>query len=423
MPALDWQGVLTGQPLQWIVSGFLTTLWVTLAGAILASLLALLFLLLRLSGGRFGNGVVSCWVSLFRNTPLLVQLLFWYFAAWNGLPLAFRDLVNADHSWSILPGGVWWFTPEFLCSAWGLGVFTSAFLIEEVESGLRSVPDGQREAALSQGVYNTYISDNLRYSQNAPLNMYDEVNTKCNLPAQIDIEATEGMEYKFLCVTKGGGSANKTYLYQETKAILNPGTLVPFIIEKIKTLGTAACPPYHIAFVIGGTSAEKNLLTVKLASTHYYDELPTTGNEYGRAFRDVELEKQVLEEAYKIGLGAQFGGKYMAHDVRIIRLPRHGASCPIGLGVSCSADRNIKCKINKDGIWIEKMDDKPGELIPEALREAGEGDAVKIDLNQPMADILKELTKYPVATRLSLNGTIIVGRDIAHAKLKERFKK
>ena len=277
------------------------------------------------------------------------------------------------------------------------------------------------EEALSLGVYKTYTEENLRYSQNAPLTMYDEVNTKCNLPAQIDLEATEGMEYKFLCVTKGGGSANKTYLYQETKAVLNPATLVPFLVEKMKTLGTAACPPYHIAFVIGGTSAEKNLLTVKLASTHYYDELPTTGNEYGRAFRDVELEKQVLEEAYKIGLGAQFGGKYMAHDVRIIRLPRHGASCPIGLGVSCSADRNIKCKINRDGIWIEKMDDKPGELIPAELREAGEGDVVKIDLNQPMADILKELTKYPVATRLSLNGTIIVGRDIAHAKLKERL--
>ena len=277
------------------------------------------------------------------------------------------------------------------------------------------------EEALSLGVYKTYTEENLRYSQNAPLTMYDEVNTKCNLPAQIDIEATEGMEYHFLCVTKGGGSANKTYLYQETKAVLNPGTLVPFMIEKMKSLGTAACPPYHIAFVIGGTSAEKNLLTVKLASTHYYDELPTTGNEYGRAFRDIELEKQVLEEAHKIGLGAQFGGKYMAHDIRIIRLPRHGASCPIGLGVSCSADRNIKCKINKDGIWIEKMDDKPGELIPAELREAGEGDAVKINLNQPMADILKELTKYPVATRLSLNGTIIVGRDIAHAKLKERI--
>lgn len=277
------------------------------------------------------------------------------------------------------------------------------------------------EEALSLGVFKTYTEENLRYSQNAPLNMYDEVNTKCNLPAQIDLEATEGMEYKFLCVTKGGGSANKTYLYQETKALLNPATLVPFLVEKMKSLGTAACPPYHIAFVIGGTSAEKNLLTVKLASTHYYDELPTTGNEYGRAFRDVELEKQVLAEAHKIGLGAQFGGKYLAHDIRIVRLPRHGASCPVGMGVSCSADRNIKCKINKDGIWIEKLDDKPYELIPEELRNAGEGDAVKIDLNRPMNEVLAELSKYPVSTRLSLNGTIIVGRDIAHAKLKERI--
>ena len=277
------------------------------------------------------------------------------------------------------------------------------------------------EEALSLGVYKTYTEENLRYSQNAPLSMYEEVNTKCNLPAQIDIESTEGMEYRFLCVTKGGGSANKTYLYQETKAILNPATLVPFIIEKIKTLGTAACPPYHIAVVIGGTSAEKNLLTVKLASTHYYDNLPTTGNEYGRAFRDIELEKEVLKEVHNIGLGAQFGGKYLAHDIRIIRLPRHGASCPVGLGVSCSADRNIKCKINKEGIWIEKLDSHPGELIPAELREAGEGDAVRINLNQPMPDILKELDKYPVATRLSLNGTIIVGRDIAHAKLKERL--
>ena len=277
------------------------------------------------------------------------------------------------------------------------------------------------EEALSLGVYNTYTQENLRYSQNAPLNMYDEVNTKCNLPAQIDIHAHEGMEYHFLCVTKGGGSANKTYLYQETKALLNPSTLVPFLIEKIKTLGTAACPPYHIAFCIGGTSAEKNLLTVKLASTHYYDELPTTGNEFGRAFRDVELEKQVLEEANRIGLGAQFGGKYLAHDIRIVRMPRHGASCPVGMGVSCSADRNIKCKINKDGIWIEKLDDQPARHIPEPLRNAGEGDAVRIDLNQPMSEVLKELDKYPVSTRLSLNGTIIVGRDIAHAKIKERL--
>ncbi len=275
--------------------------------------------------------------------------------------------------------------------------------------------------ALSKGVFKTYTEENLRYSQNAPLTMYKEVNTKCNLPAQIDIEAEEGMEYKFLCVVKGGGSANKTYLYQMTKAVLNPATLVPFLVEKMKTLGTAACPPYHIAFVIGGTSAEKNLLTVKLASTHYYDALPTTGDETGRAFRDIELEKQVLEEAYKIGLGAQFGGKYFAHDIRIVRLPRHGASCPIGLGVSCSADRNIKAKINKDGIWIEKLDDNPGRLIPQELREAGEGDAVKIDLDQPMSEVLKELTKYPVSTRLSLNGTIIVARDIAHARLKERI--
>ncbi len=276
------------------------------------------------------------------------------------------------------------------------------------------------EEAIAKGVYKTYTEENLRYSQNAPLNMYDEVNTRCNLPAQIDIEATH-MEYEFLCVTKGGGSANKTYLYQETKAILNPATLVPFLVGKMKTLGTAACPPYHIAVVIGGTSAEKNLLTVKLASTKFYDNLPTTGDETGRAFRDIELEEQLLKEAQNIGLGAQFGGKYFAHDIRVVRLPRHGASCPVGLGVSCSADRNIKCKINKDGIWIEKMDDNPGNLIPEALRQAGEGDVVRIDLNQPMSEILKQLDKYPVSTRLSLNGTIIVGRDIAHAKIKERL--
>ena len=275
--------------------------------------------------------------------------------------------------------------------------------------------------ALSLGVYKTYTEENLRYSQNAPLDMYKEINTKCNLPAQIDIDAEEGMEYKFLCVVKGGGSANKSYLYQMTKAVLNPDTLVPFLVEKMKTLGTAACPPYHIAFVIGGTSAEKNLLTVKLASTHYYDGLPTTGDETGRAFRDIELEKKVWEEACKIGLGAQFGGKYFAHDIRIVRLPRHGASCPIGLGVSCSADRNIKAKINREGIWIEKLDDNPARLIPEALRQPGEGGGVKINLDQPIKNVLAELTKYPVSTRLSLNGTIIVARDIAHARLKERL--
>lgn len=280
---------------------------------------------------------------------------------------------------------------------------------------------GGDEERLSKGVYLTYTTDNLRYSQNAPLNMYDEVNTGCNLPAQIDLHAVDGDEYKFVFVAKGGGSANKTYLYQETKALINPKTLVPFLVEKMKTLGTAACPPYHIAFVIGGTSAEKNLEVVKKASIKYLDALPTKGNELGHAFRDIELEKQLLEEAHKIGLGAQFGGKYFAHDIRVIRLPRHGASCPVGMGVSCSADRNVKAKINREGLWIEKLDTNPGELIPEELRQAGEGEVVKIDLNRPMNEILAELTKYPVATRLSLNGTIIVGRDIAHAKIKERL--
>ncbi len=280
---------------------------------------------------------------------------------------------------------------------------------------------GGDEERLSKGVYLTYTEDNLRYSQNAPLTMFDEVNTGCNLPAQIDLHAVDGNEYKFLFVAKGGGSANKTYLYQETKALLTPEKLVPFLVEKMKSLGTAACPPYHIAFVIGGTSAEMNLATVKKASVKYYDNLPTKGNELGHAFRDVELEKQLLEEAQRIGLGAQFGGKYFAHDIRVIRLPRHGASCPVGLGVSCSADRNIKVKINSKGLWIEKLDSNPGELIPEEMRREGEGQVVKIDLNRPMPEILKELSKYPVATRLSLNGTIIVGRDIAHAKIKERL--
>ncbi|MCM1021847.1 MAG: fumarate hydratase [Muribaculum sp.] len=277
------------------------------------------------------------------------------------------------------------------------------------------------EEHLSHGVYDTYTQCNLRYSQNAPLDMYNEVNTGCNLPAQIDLYATGGNEYNFLFVAKGGGSANKTYLYQETKALLNEQKLIPFLVEKMKSLGTAACPPYHIAFVIGGTSAEMNLATVKKASVKYYDNLPTTGNEYGRAFRDIELEQRLLKEAQNIGLGAQFGGKYFAHDIRVIRLPRHGASCPVGLGVSCSADRNVKAKINAQGLWIEKLDSNPGELIPEDMRKQGEGNAVKIDLNRPMNEVLAELTKYPVSTRLSLNGTIIVGRDIAHAKIKERL--
>ena len=270
---------------------------------------------------------------------------------------------------------------------------------------------------------NTFTEDNLRYSQNAPLNMYDEINTKCNLPAQIDIEATEGAEYRFVMVAKGGGSANKTYFYPMTKAtIQNESTLLPFLVEKMKSLGTAACPPYHICFVVGGTSAEKNLLTVKLGSIKYYDNLPTTGDETGRAFRDIDLENKLLKEAHKIGLGAQFGGKALAHDIRVIRLPRHGASCPIGMGVSCSADRNIKAKINADGIWLEKMDTTPSELIPEAYRKPGEGaKGIEIDLDKGMDAVRAELTKYPVSTRVSLKGTIIVARDIAHAKLKARL--
>lgn len=289
------------------------------------------------------------------------------------------------------------------------------------KKGQRVWTDGNDEEALSRGVYNTYVNENLRYSQNAPLNMYDEVNTGTNLPAQIDLYATEGDEYKFLCIAKGGGSANKTYLYQETKALLTPGRLEEYLIEKMKSLGTAACPPYHLAFVIGGTSAEANLKTVKLASAKYYDYLPTEGNELGQAFRDIELEERLKKASEELGLGAQFGGKYFAHDVRVIRLPRHGASCPVGMGVSCSADRNIKAKINKEGIWIEKLEDNPARLIPESYRQTGEGGGVKIDLNRPMAEILAELSKYPVSTRLSLSGTIIVGRDIAHAKLKERI--
>ena len=277
------------------------------------------------------------------------------------------------------------------------------------------------EEYLAKGVYKTYTEENLRYSQTAPLNMFDEVDTGTNLPAQIDIMATDGMEYQFLFVTKGGGSANKTMLYQETKALLNPQSLEKFLTDKMNTLGTAGCPPYHLAFVIGGTSAEACLKTVKLATTGYLDHLPTTGNAHGRAFRDVELENKMLEQAYKSGYGAQFGGKYFALDVRIIRLPRHGASCPVGMGVSCSADRNAKGKINKDGIWLEELEREPGRLIPDEYRGKVEGNVVKVDLNRPMKEILAQLTKYPVTTQLSLNGTMIVARDIAHAKLKERL--
>jgi fumarate hydratase class I len=272
--------------------------------------------------------------------------------------------------------------------------------------------------ALSEGVYKTYTGENLRYSQTVPLDMYKEINTGTNLPAQIDLYATEGDEYKFLFIAKGGGSANKTYLFQETKALLNPDTLVSFLTAKMKTLGTAACPPYHLAFVIGGTSAEVNLKTVKLASTKYFDKLPTSGNEHGRAFRDIELENALQTAAENIGLGAQFGGKYFTHDIRVVRLPRHGASCPVGMGVSCSADRNVKAKINREGLWVEELDANPGRLIPEEYRVKHDH-GVKLDLNQPMEKILKELTKHSVGTSLALTGTIVVGRDIAHSKFKE----
>lgn len=279
------------------------------------------------------------------------------------------------------------------------------------------------EEYIAKGIYKTYTEENLRYSQTAPLNMYEEVDTGTNLPAQIDLMATEGMEYQFLFVAKGGGSANKTTLYQETKALLNPASLEKFLTEKMKTLGTAACPPYHLAFVVGGTSAEATLKTVKLASTGYLDHLPTTGNVYGRAFRDAEMESRMLEAAYKSGYGAQFGGKYFALDVRVIRLPRHGASCPVGMAVSCSADRNIKAKINRDGIWLEELEREPGRLIPAEFRGKIASNVVKIDLNRPMKEILAQLTKHPVTTQLSLTGTMIVARDIAHAKLKERLDK
>jgi fumarate hydratase class I len=277
------------------------------------------------------------------------------------------------------------------------------------------------EEYLSKGIYKTYTEEHLRYSQTAPLNMYDEVDTGTNLPAQIDIMATEGMEYQFLFVTKGGGSANKTSLYQETKALLNPVSLEKFLTEKMKTLGTAGCPPYHLVFVIGGTSAEACLKTVKLATTGYLDHLPTSGNAHGRAFRDVEMEEKMLRAAHKSGYGAQFGGKYFALDVRVVRLPRHGASCPVGMGVSCSADRNIKAKINRHGIWLEDLEREPGRLIPEEHRGKISGNVVKVDLNRPMKEILAQLTKYPVTTQLSLTGTMIVARDIAHAKIKEKL--
>ncbi len=278
---------------------------------------------------------------------------------------------------------------------------------------------GKDEEALSHGIYDTYTTEHLRYSQTMPLDMFKEKNSGTNLPAQIDIYAKSGAEYEFLFVAKGGGSANKSFLYQETKALLNPKSLMQFMIRKMGMLGTAACPPYHIAFVIGGTSAEATMKYVKMASTKYLDELPTEGNEHGQAFRDLKLEQEVLEMSRKIGFGAQFGGKYFALDVRIIRLPRHGASCPVGLGVSCSADRNVKAKINKDGIWIEKLETNPGRFIPDHMREPNYEGVVSVDLNRPMKEVLAQLSQYPIKTELKLTGTVVVARDIAHAKLLE----
>ena len=280
---------------------------------------------------------------------------------------------------------------------------------------------GNDEEAISAGVVEAYTNLNLRYSQLSPVSLFDEKNTGNNLPAQIDLYATSGDAYKFLFMAKGGGSANKTFLYQKTKALLNPGGLHTFFEEEIKTLGTAACPPYHLAIVIGGTSAEANLKTVKLASARYLDDLPTQGGNHGQAFRDLEAEAQVLEITRGLGIGAQFGGKYFCHDVRVIRLPRHGASCPVWIGVSCSADRQVKGKITAEGVFLEQLETNPAQYMPEVREDKLPGEAVNIDLTKPMAEIRAELSKYPIKTRVSLTGPMIVARDIAHAKLKERL--
>ncbi len=280
---------------------------------------------------------------------------------------------------------------------------------------------GGDEAALARGVFDTYQTSNLRYSQLAPLDMYTEKNTGNNLPAQIEIYATDNDEYHFLFMAKGGGSANKSLLFQETKALLNPASLRKFLEEKLRSLGTSACPPYHLAVVIGGTSAEQTLKVAKLASARYLDGLPTTGNHLGRGFRDLEAEALVMEVAQLTGIGAQFGGKYFCHDARVIRLPRHGASCPVAIAVSCSADRQVLGKITADGVFLEQLETDPAQYLPELFDEKAAGDPVRIDLNQPMAEIRATLSKYPIKTRLSLSGTLVVARDIAHAKLKERI--
>ena len=287
--------------------------------------------------------------------------------------------------------------------------------------GERVLTFGDDHVPLSRGIFDAYEQRNLRYSQMAPLDMYTEKNTGSNLPAQIEIYAEPGDEYELLFVAKGGGSANKSFLYQETKALLNPASLLSFVEAKLKTIGTAACPPYHLALVVGGTSAEFTLKTLKLATTKYLDRLPDSGNAHGRAFRDHDLERQIFDLARQIGVGAQFGGKYFAHDVRVIRLPRHGASCPVGLGVSCSADRQALARVTRDGVFLEQLEENPARFLPDVTDGELPGDVVRVDLNRPMPEILGELTRYPVATRLSLSGPMIVARDIAHAKLKERL--
>jgi len=288
--------------------------------------------------------------------------------------------------------------------------------------GYDVMTEGVDEEHLSKGVYDTYTKTNLRYSQVAPTDMYTEVNTKTNLPAQIDLYATKGNKYEFLFIAKGGGSANKTFLYQQTKALLNPASLMKFLEANIKTIGTSACPPYHLAIVVGGLSAELTLKTVKMASTKYYDNLPTTGNNHGRAFRDVALEEEILKMTQKMGIGAQFGGKYFCHDIRVIRLPRHGASCPVGLGVSCSADRQIKGKITKEGVFLEKLETDVAKYLPDVTDKDVSTNVIEININKPMSEMREILSKLPVTTRLSLTGTMVVARDIAHAKILERLE-
>ena len=293
--------------------------------------------------------------------------------------------------------------------------------IVKAKKGQRVFTGGGDDAAISHGIYNTYQTSNLRYSQLAPLSMFEEVNTDTNLPAEIKIAAVDGDEYKFLFIAKGGGSANKSYLFQEPNALLNEKTLLPWLFDKMKTLGTAACPPYHLAIVVGGTSAEFAVETAKLASTHYLDSLPTSGSKAGHAFRDIELEAKVLKLAQQTGIGAQFGGKYFCHDVRVIRLPRHGASCPVAMAVSCSADRQVLGKITADGVFLEVLETDPARFLPEVTTDQLDSEVVAIDLNKPMSEIRDTLSKYPVKTRVMLSGPMVVARDIAHAKIKERL--